>query len=284
MNRRRFISSLAAAGATGYGLVACAPAGSAVPTPGRLDRIGVQLYTLRDRLQQDVSTNLAAIAEIGYQEVETAGLYGLTPARFREEMDRVGLVSPAGHYGLDGIRRDLEGTVSTALALGQTWILVPSLGAADRTPEGYRHVAEDLNRFGAAARDRGIRFGYHNHDFEFATLENGEVGYDLLLTGTDPELIDMELDLYWAVRGGRDPVELMGQYPGRFRLCHAKDMAAVGGDRRMVDVGQGEIDFARIFAHGEVGGLRHYFVEHDRPEDSLASVRASYAHLRELTF
>lgn len=282
MDRRGFLGALTAAGVAGYGLAACSTSASTVTEAGGLERIGVQLYTVRSRMQDDVAQTLAAVAEIGYQEVETAGIYGLTPEQFRAELDRVGLVSPAGHYGLDALRRDLNETLATVETLGQQWVIVPSLGGSDRTAEGYRRIGDEFNRYAAAALERGLRFAYHNHDFEFEPLGGGEIGYDLLLAGTDPALVDMELDLFWAIKGGHDPIDLFERHPGRFPLCHVKDMADVQGEQRMVDVGEGEVDFAAIFAHANVAGLEHYIVEHDNPGDPLASIQSSYEYLRDM--
>src|SRR5690606_30296311 len=143
----------------GYGLAACGRPSleGAAATAAPLSPIGVQLYTIRDRLGQGVPQALAEVAAIGYQEVQTAGLYDLTPQQFRAELDRVGLVSPAGHHGLNNLRQDLDGTFTTAETLGQRWVVVPSLGGDDRTLDGYHRVAADLNRFGTAANDRGLR-------------------------------------------------------------------------------------------------------------------------------
>ncbi|HEV2130246.1 MAG TPA: sugar phosphate isomerase/epimerase, partial [Longimicrobiaceae bacterium] len=225
---------------------------------------------------------LQQVAEIGYDEVETAGLYDLSPEQFRARLDRYGLVSPAGHYPIQALRENLETTLAAAQTLGQRWVVVPWLDEGERTAEGYRRVAAELNRFGQAARERGLRVAYHNHEFEFAPLEGGTTGYDILLAETDPELVDFELDLFWATQAGRDPVEIFAGHPGRFPLWHVKDMADIQGQQRMVAVGEGEIDFRRIFAHAEQAGLRHFFIEHDNPEDSLASIRRSYEHVRQL--
>jgi sugar phosphate isomerase/epimerase len=286
MDRRGFLRSVTAAGIAGYATPACSAAGTANPSSGRLDQIGVQLYTIRDRMQQDPAPTLAAVAEIGYRQVETAGLYGLTPEQFRAALDRVGLISPAGHYPypLEELRANLDDIFATALALGQEWVVVPSLAPGDRTRDGYLRVADDLNRCAAAGRERGLRIGYHNHDYEFAPLDSRQTGYDLLLTATDPALVDMELDLFWAVRAGSDPVTLFEQHPGRFRHCHVKDMRDIDGAQQMVDVGQGEIDFARTFASAQLAGLRYYFVEHDNPADPLASIETSYRYLRALSY
>jgi sugar phosphate isomerase/epimerase len=132
------------------------------------------------------------------------------------------------------------------------------------------------------ARDRGIRVGYHNHDFEFAAIPGGGTGFEILLGETDPALVDFELDIYWAVKGGHNPLDLFARYPGRFPLWHVKDMSDRAGAQRMADVGAGEIDFRGIFAAREQAGLRHFFVERDDPTDSLASIRTSYTNLRRL--
>ena len=282
IDRRTFLGALAATGLGAYTLPGCTVSPALSTSPPWATRLGVQLYTLRQRLQQNVPETLAAIAGIGYVEVETAGYYGLTPAQFRAELDRAGLVSPAGHYGLNALRGDLEGTLDAVAAVGQEWVIVPSLDQRSRTIEGYHEIAQDFNRFGELARQRGLRFAFHNHDVEFRAFENGQVGYDILLAETDPSLVFMELDLYWAVRAGRDPIALFESHPGRFPLCHVKDMRTVGGTQTMVDVGQGDIDFAAIFAAAPRGGMQHYIVEHDNPDDPVASIRASYEYLQNL--
>lgn len=282
MDRRNFLSTAAATALGGLGLSACRERTSA--DGGSLDRVGLQLYTVRSRMERDAAATLRAVAEVGYREVETAGLFALTPAQFRSALDAAGLVSPAGHFGIDAVRQQPAELLAMARTLGQQWVVVPWLDEAERTADGYQRLADDLNRFGAAARDAGMRVAYHNHEFEFAPLGDGRTGYDVLLEATDPTLVDLELDLFWAVKGGRDPVELLTAHPGRFPLCHVKDMADIAGTQEMVPVGAGEIDFAAIFEHSEHAGLRHYFVEHDNPTDPIASIRTSYEHLRQLSF
>lgn len=270
-----------AGGLAGLGPLGCGGrmAGAAAPW---VSRSGLQLYTVRTLMQRDVSETLAAVAAAGYREVETAGLFRLTPEEFRAALHRSGLVSPAGHVPIDALRQNLDESVTAALILGQEWIVVPWLDEAERTAEGYRRVANELNRFGAAAGKREVRIGYHNHDFEFEEIESGVRGYDILLAETDPELVDIELDLFWAVKAGQDPVALFERHPGRFSLCHVKDMADRGGVEAQAPVGQGEIDFGRIFGYAGRAGLRHYFVEQDDPADPMMSIRASYAYLQRL--
>jgi sugar phosphate isomerase/epimerase len=284
MGRRRFLGMFAAAGVGGIALAGCSPARSVAAGSQRLDRIGVQLYTVRDRLRQDVPGTIREVAAIGYREVEPHDLFGLSAAEFRALLDANGLVTPAGHVPISAVRDDLDATLAAAGTLGQRWIVVPWLPEDERTPAGYRRVAADLNRAGEAARARGMRVGYHNHEWEFLPVEGTRTGYDLLLAETDPALVDLELDLFWAIQAGQDPVALFEANPGRFPLCHVKDMVGIRSEQRMVDVGEGEIDFGRIFAHAELAGLQHFFVEHDNPQDSLASIRTSFENLREVTF
>jgi sugar phosphate isomerase/epimerase len=139
-----------------------------------------------------------------------------------------------------------------------------------------------LNRAGEAASRGGIRFAYHNHDFEFAPMEN-RLPYDVLLESTDPRHVSFELDLYWITKGGQDPLAYFGRWPGRFRMVHVKDSAGPP-EHRMADVGAGTIDWGRIFKHRKEAGTEHFFVERDDPPDPFASVAASYAYLRDLRF
>jgi sugar phosphate isomerase/epimerase len=247
-------------------------------TTDRLDPVGIQLYTLRRRMQEDVEGTLAAVAEIGYREVEFAGYFDRPPKRIRELLEANGLRAPAAHIGMPEPGDGWDRVLDAAAEIGHGYVVTPWIPESQRTADGYRRFAELFNRAGMAARARGITFAYHNHDFEFVTLGD-RLPFDLLLDETDPTLVQFELDLFWITKGGHDPLEYFGRYPGRFPLVHVKDMSADGA---MVDVGQGEIDFARIFARAAQAGIRHYFVEHDNPADPLESARRSHAHLRDL--
>ena len=152
--------------------------------------------------------------------------------------------------------------------------------ARRKTLDDYKRVGEAFTRVGAQARAAGLRFAYHNHAFEFAPLE-GRVPYDVLLESTDPAMVEFELDLYWITDGGGDPLAYFRRWPGRFPLVHIKDKAA---DGKMVDVGAGGIDWKAILHQRKEAGIRHAFVEHDDPPDPFASVGASYAYLKQLSF
>lgn len=270
MERRLFLSAGAAALAAGF-----------LPRPSLArpaSTVGIQLYTVRRLMSSDASGTLAALAQIGYREVELAGRYGLSPADFRKLLDAHGLVAPATHVSLGLVRNNLPQVLDDAAALGSHWVIVPSLDGPDRTPDGVRRAAETLNQAGLKAKERGLRMGYHNHEYEFRAVE-GKSSFDVLLEQTDAGLVDFEMDLFWIRRGGADPLAYFNRYPGRFVALHVKDMAQ---DGKMVNVGEGAIDFAGIFAQADRAGVKHYFVEHDQPADPLNDVRVSFAAVQKL--
>jgi sugar phosphate isomerase/epimerase len=250
-------------------------AGGLPPRP--LEALGIQLYTLRAPLADDLNGTLAAVAAIGYREVELAGLHGLTPRQMRMRLDDVGLRAASSHHGLEEVRGTWSETLEGARELGQGMVVVPSIPASERGAQELRRVAADLNRAGEAARAAGLRFGYHNHDWELAPLADGNRPMDLLLERTEPDLVDWQMDVFWTVHGGADPARYLRTERGRVTSLHVKDRTA---DGRMVDVGDGIIDFASLVPLAEGAGLKHAFVEHDDPDDPLASARRSFAHLR----
>ncbi len=247
------------------------------------DRIGIQLYTVRSLMADDVARTLDALAEIGYQEVEFAGYFGHAPGALAGWLQEAGLEAPAAHVAMDDLQGDgLDAALEAADALGHRWLVLPWLPPEQRTPDGYRAATEFLNAAGETAGRSGVRVAYHNHAFEFEPIggpsadPNGPTGYDLLLERLDPAFVDLEIDFHWSEAGGIDSLALLRDHPGRFPLCHLKDRDASG---RMTDVGAGAIDWEAIFALSDRAGLRHYFVEHDQPADPLASALSSYRFL-----
>lgn len=285
LDRRSFLR-VAGLGIVG-GAVASAPGPArrlfGAPAAGsRFGPIGVQLYTVRQALADDVPGTLARLAEIGYEEVETAGLHGVAPAAFRRHLDDHGLRAVSAHVPLEALGPErIDATLAEAETLGARWVTVPWLGDDHRSADGYRRAAEALDRAGEVALRRGMRVAYHNHDFEFEPFEaaDGRTGWEILIDATDPDLVDLQMDLYWTVHAGSDPLGWFERHPGRFPMVHAKDRAADGA---MVDVGAGVMDFGAILGGGFATGLRHVFVEHDRPANPLESVRASYDTLSTL--
>lgn len=296
LDRRRFLGALpgavvVAGGLPGLGRVWARAEGwpvGDVGHPGSDGRgpalqvpsaIGVQLYTVRSVMTGDPDGTLAAIAEIGYEEVELAGLYGMSAREMKARLDAVGLAATSSHHSVEEVRDSWEATLEAAVALGQSLVVVPALPVAERDGEALRRVADDFNRAGEAARAAGLRFGYHNHDWEMHPDADGVRPIDLLLDRTDPELVDWQMDIFWVVHAGADPMAELDARAGRVTSFHVKDRTAAG---EMADVGAGVIDFRPVLARAGELGLLHQYVEHDQPGDPIESVRASYRALRDI--
>ncbi len=279
--RREFLATLgvSALGIAGLNVsAACAT----VPARRKLAKVGLQLYTVRDLMQADLPGTLAKVAAAGYQEVEFAGYFGRTPAQITALLSQNNLTSPSSHLGLDVFEKN-PSVLADAKAIGNEWATLPWLPEERRkTLDDWKRLPGMLNTFAAQAKSQGLRFAYHNHDFEIRPID-GVRPYDLLLSGTDPSLVDFEMDLYWVVFGGGDPLDFFSRYPGRFKMVHVKDSAGPP-DNKMVDVGSGKIDFATIFAQSDKAGIKHYFVEHDQPANPIATITNSARYLHALTF
>lgn len=288
MDRRRFILAAAAfaaacsreepAGDGGRGAVAAGEGGTQAdgagwqPHPDGVRPLGLQLYTVRDLMAEDVAATLALVARTGFQEVEFAGYFDHPPAEIRRMLADAGLAAPAAHIGYDQFAAGPEAVIEHAQAVGHTFLVVPSVAEHERgTLDAWRRHAANFNRWGEACAQAGLKLGYHNHAFEFDETE-GRIPYDVLLEETDPELVLMELDLAWAHAGSADPVRYFEQWPGRFPLCHLKDY---DGSTES-DIGTGEVDFERILAHAPTAGLLHGFVERDHPDDPRAAIRRNH--------
>ncbi|WP_299596886.1 sugar phosphate isomerase/epimerase [uncultured Microbulbifer sp.] len=232
------------------------------------DLNGVQLYTLRNQMEESVGTTLAKVAEAGYQTVELAGFYGHSAAEVQQLLQRNGLRAPASHFPLEQMESDFPSVVAEAKALGSEYVVLAWLDESRRTAEDYHRLAQNLNDWGRQCREAGLRLAYHNHDFEFEQT-GGFVPYQQLLDNTDPALVFFEMDVYWMHKAGQDPLAYFERHPGRFPLWHLKDATSEGA---MADVGRGVIDFPALLAHAEKAGLEYGFVERDdaaAPYDSI---------------
>jgi sugar phosphate isomerase/epimerase len=240
--------------------------------------VGIQLYTVRGEMQKSLPDTLKRLALIGYREVEFAGYFDRTPAELKSLLELNHLTAPSTHVQLGKAPDDWKRAVADAKALGCTYCTVPFLDAKERQSlDDYRRVAQRFNEAAAIAKQSGLRFAYHNHDFELRPMQ-GRVPLEVLLAETDPSLVSFEMDIYWVVKGGGDPMALLNAHPGRFRLVHAKDATAAPA-LEMTDVGRGTIDFARILASPGARSIEHVFVEHDNPSHVWDSVTASYQSL-----
>ena len=246
-----------------------------------LANIGIQLYTVRDLMKKNVPLTLQRIAEIGYKEVEFAGYFGKTTKEIKAILSDNGLKSPSTHIEMDAIYNNPNKAIYTALEVGHEHIVMAWLAESERQNiDQYREYVDLYNSFGEKCNQNGLKFAYHNHDFEFKVLD-GEVPMDLLLNKTDPNNVSFELDMYWVHKANKDPKSYINKYPGRFPLWHIKDMAS---NTMMADVGDGIIDFSEIFGLNKISGLKHYFVERDDPSDSMLSAERSFKAMLKLDF
>lgn len=278
-DRRTFLSNLGAAA-----LVASSPralTGLFTPRTDKLKRIGMELYTVRGLTAKDLGGTLAQLAKIGYKEVEFAGYFNHPAAEIRSMLDQDGLTAPAVHVSITDIENQGDKTFADAKTIGHQWIVVASLPRGQReTADDWKQVADRFNAAGEKVKAAGFRFGFHNHNDVFKKVGE-QLPIDILIRETDPSLVSYEMDVYWVVNGGGNPVELLGKYPGRFKLLHLKDSMGAP-EHKMADVGSGTIDFKAVLAHAK--GVDHYFVEHDSPPDPMASAAASFNYLSHLEY
>lgn len=278
MDRRSFVGALGAAG-----VASLLPLGNDLYAQDKIKKIGVQLYTVRDLMQVSVEKTLAEVADIGYKEVEFAGYFNRPPRAIRQLLDRNGMKSPAAHLGMREIRGAWNRTLNDAAEVGHKWLVIASLDDADRNSiEAIKRTADIIHKAADDAKMYKIKLAYHNHETEFRLVEGRRV-FDVLLEETSPDVLQVEMDLYWITKGGGDPLAYFAKWPGRFPMVHVKD-AGPPPDYQMRDVGKGTIKWAEIFAKHKEAGIKHYFVEHDSPADPLASIKASYEYLSKLRF
>jgi sugar phosphate isomerase/epimerase len=279
INRRTFVKTLSAGVAASLVLP-----GKLLALP--LDKlIGIQLYTLHNQMKEDVVGTMDQVAKIGFNAIETAGyaerkFYGYSPEEFKTIVEDMGMIPQSSHAGItvENIDEVIEDTVNA----GMSYLVLPSLNKSKRnTLDDYRKVADEFNMMGEKCKEAGLIYAYHNHAFEFEKLEDS-VPYDILLENTDPELVTMQLDLYWMVYGGCDPVEYFNRYPGRFELFHVKDMSSEPS-MESTEIGEGSIDFKTIFAEKEKAGMKNFYLEQESFHmDPFASITISYNYLKTL--
>ncbi len=239
------------------------------------DKLGMQLYTFRTEFESDYESVLKTLSEMGYRDLEFAGYFEHDPKAVKTSMDALGLISNSTHVQLADMRDNFDASVERAALMGQSKLIIPWLAPEERTLDNYKAIADLLNERSGLANAAGMTVGYHNHEFEFETVD-GEVPYDILLERTDPNAVTMELDFYWAHIAGIDPLDLFRKTPGRFSACHIKDTSNTGD---MVNIGDGVIDFVAIMAEAEIAGLECFYVENDNASDPTAFAKASFEFL-----
>lgn len=249
--------------------------------------IGIQLYTLRDLIAADFKGTLKKIRKAGYNSVEAAGygdrkFYGYSPKEYKEIVTDLGLQPTSSHSSVNP--ENISSAIEDHLSAGMDYIVVPWIPKEKyNTPDAYKKLADDFNIIGKACKEAGLGFGYHNHAFEFEKMGN-EIPYNILIENTDPKYVFMQVDLFWMVYGGHQPEEYFTKYPGRFELWHIKDMDNTPA-RESVEVGDGIINYAKVFKMKDLSGMKHFFVEQEAFKmDPIQSIRKSYKFLNSLTY
>lgn len=276
MKSRRDFLKISAAGSVGMMIL-----GSAGCKPAVVDRktfgVGIQLYTIRDAMAADVAGTLKKVSDIGYKNLELAGyadgkFYGFAPSEFKKMVNDLGMEVLSSHAAVEstGITPETAKVMADAHAeVGVKYCVQPWVNDQDRTIDTYKKMIADWNEVGRIMKGVGIQFAYHNHNFEFATIDGIVPYYDIFMPEMDADLITMELDLFWASKAGQDPIAMFNKYPGRFQLLHFKDMKTkqepffdvIKDD--VCSVGEGVIDFKNILTAKEVAGAKYIFVEDD---------------------
>lgn len=271
---------------------------NALAQPAKISKIGIGLFTLREQLTADVKGTIAHVAQIGYNQVETyygypgkyevKGFWGLAGKDFKALLTANNLTSPSGHYNLTeflstGDDKVLKSHIETAATVGQKYFVVPALPTdirANGTIDDYKRMAAKFNEAAELCQKSGLKLAYHNHNFEFKDQGNGATGYSILLSETDAKLVGFELDIFWAVNAGLDPIEMFRKNPSRYKMFHVKDMDK--SDKAVfTEVGSGRIDFKRIFANAKIAGVDYIFTEQDLiKKEPFESITESYNYLK----
>jgi len=275
---RRDFFKISAAGMLGmaaFGSLACT---SGATSGTKKYGVGIQLYTIRDAMATDVPGSLQKVSDLGYKKLELADyangkFYGYAPKEFKKLVNDMGMEIVSSHAGVEatGITKENAQKMADDHAeLGVEYVVQPWVNDEDRNIESYKKMIAAWNEVGLIMKNAGIQFGYHNHNFEFKPMNGVVPYYDIFMPEMDENLITMELDLYWATKAGEDPVEMFNKYPGRFQLLHFKDMADNNNipfydvvKEDLTSVGEGMIDFKRIWEARDVAGMKYMFVEDD---------------------
>jgi sugar phosphate isomerase/epimerase len=288
ITRRSFIHQTATLAAVALGV----SAGHAQ----RRYKMGLQLFTINRNMNQDPVGSLKRIAGMGYQEVETYGIdpgkltyYGMPARELAQRLKDLNLTTPSGHYDLqdflkssaDDLNRYVDQCAEGAHLLGQTYVTWPTLGPGSRPLDVYKVVAERLNLIGARLAKAKLQLAYHNNNGDFVE-QDGQVGYDIILKETDPKLVKLQVDVYWLVHDAKQPPHYwFTRAPGRFEMWHVKDLHKVS--RNYTELGNGTIDYTKIWPDAAMSGMKHFFVEQggNFAVDAMTSAEVGAAYVKQ---
>jgi sugar phosphate isomerase/epimerase len=292
MNRRNFIKFSSAFAVS----AAVMPSALSAFSPDKKTALGLQLWSVRDAMKTDAMGTLKSLSKFGYSYVENFGLtdgkwFGMAPLEMKKALGDLGMTQRSGHQAVttaeyDTSKKDitdsLKKAIDAAVQVGQKYIICPYMADGDRNKEKVAVLCEAFNKAGEYANKAGLRFGYHNHDFEFTTRIDDMPMYQYLLNNTDPKLVCFEMDMCWVVRGKYNPVDWFKMYPGRFELAHMKDLASQDKSESCI-IGTGIVDFKQIIANAKVAGLKNFIVELEHYKaTSVEEVGVCYKNLRKM--
>ncbi|MDN3669625.1 sugar phosphate isomerase/epimerase [Echinicola jeungdonensis] len=256
---------------------------------GTLERIGIQLYSVKEDMAKDPKGTIEKLAQFGYNQLEGfdggQGIFwGMNNTDFKAFTDDLGLDYAASHAN---VFENLEQTAEQAGEIGMKYLICPYAGEQSSV-EKYKELAVKFNQAGEVCRNNGLRFAYHNHGYTFKEVE-GQIPQDILLKETDPELVDFELDIYWAVTAGADPNEYFEKYKNRFRLCHVKDREKSAPPEETdasIVLGEGSIDFREILRTAKESGMEYFIVEQEKFDglSPLEAAEKNATYLNKLVF
>lgn len=288
MDRKKFLQ-MSSGAACSVALASCA-IGKSSGNKGTIKSLGIQLYSLRDDMPKDTKGVLKKLSTYGYKEVESyegpKGIFwGFGNQDFKKYLDELGLTILSSHCDF---RNDFERKAAEAGAIGMKYLICPWIGKQKHLDD-YKKAADDFNKAGEICQKYGLRFAYHNHDYSFR-MQDKQYPQDILMKNTDPALVDFEMDMYWVVTAGQNPVEWMKKYNWRFKLCHIKDRKKdtpykEGESNQSCILGRGSINYKRILTEAKNLGMQRYIVEQEAYEKSpLECAKENAAYLNNLVF
>lgn len=287
-----------------------------------LKKIGIQLFSLPKLLEKDFRAAIQMLSQMGYREIEMygpfpfsaneakeswnavtpslgfsgSGYFGLKAAEVNKIFKENKITTPSVHTDLVTLQKNMNGLGEAGHILGFEYVGLPAIPPDKRkTLDDYKKIADEFNRIGEQAKNAGLKFSYHNHGYGLKEME-GKIPLNVILENTDPKLVFLEMDLYWTVAGGADPVSYLKNYPGRYHLMHVKDMkekkqfSGDGGDSGqwielfpyMTTAGDGVIDLKMIIAQAQKSGVKHFFVEQDMVNEPEVALKRSIDYLKML--
>lgn len=296
MNDRRKFIKTAAAGlaltAVAGNFLSCKPGKaitSATSAATGAQPIGLQLWTLRDEIGKDPKGVLKQVADMGYKQIESfegeQGIFwGMSNTDFKKYMDDLGMTIVSSHCDMN---KDFEKKAAEAAAIGMKYLLCPAVGRQNSLDD-YKKIAGTFNEKGEICKKAGLKFGYHNHDYSFM-LQDGQFPQDIFMQNTNKDTVDYEMDMYWVVTAGQDPLTWYKKYPNRFKLGHIKDRKKITSDsekHQSVIVGQGSIDYAALLPEARKYGLDYFIVEQEEYENTtpIDAAKADVQYLKTLSF